>query len=59
MSPGPLRPLPPLLVLGLGLALLRAAAGERVPGMPGPGWAGGRGRWGNPRSGIGEPSLGA
>uniref|UniRef100_A0A8C6B4A5 Tumor necrosis factor receptor superfamily member 12A n=1 Tax=Monodon monoceros TaxID=40151 RepID=A0A8C6B4A5_MONMO len=32
MSPGPLRPLPRLFVLGLGLALLRAAAGERVPG---------------------------
>ncbi|XP_061066299.1 tumor necrosis factor receptor superfamily member 12A isoform X1 [Eubalaena glacialis] len=32
MSPGPLRPLLRLLVLGLGLALLRAAAGERVPG---------------------------
>uniref|UniRef100_A0A8C0LZI4 Tumor necrosis factor receptor superfamily member 12A n=7 Tax=Caniformia TaxID=379584 RepID=A0A8C0LZI4_CANLF len=29
---GPLRPLPRLLVLGLGLALLGAAAGERVPG---------------------------
>uniref|UniRef100_A0A8C6FL16 Tumor necrosis factor receptor superfamily member 12A n=1 Tax=Moschus moschiferus TaxID=68415 RepID=A0A8C6FL16_MOSMO len=32
MASCPLRPLLRLLVLGLGLALLRAAAGERVPG---------------------------
>ncbi|GAB5583158.1 tumor necrosis factor receptor superfamily member 12A [Prionailurus iriomotensis] len=32
MVSGPLRPLPRLLALGLGLALLGAVAGERVPG---------------------------
>uniref|UniRef100_A0A673U255 Tumor necrosis factor receptor superfamily member 12A n=1 Tax=Suricata suricatta TaxID=37032 RepID=A0A673U255_SURSU len=32
MDPGLLRPLPRLLLLGLGLALLGAVAGERVPG---------------------------
>lgn len=43
MIPGPLRPRLRFLVLGLGLALLRAAAGEPVPGMPGAGsGAGGR-----------------
>uniref|UniRef100_E1BJH6 TNF receptor superfamily member 12A n=3 Tax=Bos TaxID=9903 RepID=E1BJH6_BOVIN len=36
MAPCPLRPLLRLLVLGLGLALLRAAAGERVPGTAAP-----------------------
>lgn len=37
MVSGPLRPLPRLLALGLGLALLGAVAGERVPGTPGAG----------------------
>ena len=59
MAHCPLRPLLRLLVLGLGLALLRAAAGERVPGMPVPGRAGERGSGGSPRAGIGEPAPGA
>lgn len=58
MALGPLRPLPRLLVLGLGLALLGAAGGERVPGTPGAGWAGGRGGPGSLSPGIGEPALG-
>lgn len=53
MVPGPLRPLPRLLVLGLGLALLGAAVGERVPGTPGAG----PGLGGRPR-GPGEPLTG-
>uniref|UniRef100_A0ABI7WX99 TNF receptor superfamily member 12A n=3 Tax=Felidae TaxID=9681 RepID=A0ABI7WX99_FELCA len=36
MVSGPLRPLPRLLALGLGLALLGAVAGERVPGAASP-----------------------
>lgn len=59
MAHCPLRPLLRLLVLGLGLALLRAAAGERVPGMPVPGRAGERGSGGSPRAEIGEPAPGA
>lgn len=58
MAPGLLRPLPRLLVLGLGLALLGAVAGERVPGTPGAG----PGLCGRPGAslppGIGEPALG-
>ena len=46
----PLRPLLRLLVLGLGLVLLRATAGERVPGMPGRDWAGAP--WGPGESGV-------
>lgn len=35
MAPGWPRPLPHILVLGLGLVLIRAAAGEQAPGMLG------------------------
>lgn len=35
MAPGWPRPLPQILVLGLGLVLMRAAAGEQAPGMLG------------------------
>ncbi|XP_060028502.1 tumor necrosis factor receptor superfamily member 12A isoform X1 [Erinaceus europaeus] len=40
MSPASLRPRLRLLALGLGLVLLRAAAGERGPGRPGGGTGG-------------------
>lgn len=35
MAPGWRRPLPQILVLGFGLVLMRAAAGEQAPGMRG------------------------
>lgn len=61
-----LRALPRLLVLGLGLALLGAAAGERVPGTQGAGpGLGGRPRGqreslaGDRGAGIGDPENGA
>lgn len=55
MAPLLLRPLLRLFVLGLGLALLCAAAGERMPGMPGAeqGLGGGRGSRGTLGSGSG------
>lgn len=55
MAPLLLRPWLRQFVLGLGLALLCAAAGERVPGMPGAeqGLGGGRGCRGTLGSGSG------